>query len=121
MRPFSSLVAHSVPDFSASKDGSVMGTTSKAESSASPVTTPEFDATVETRDPRRQLRQDALHHVAEDATGVDATNQDDRLRRPAVRLPILHHLRFELEVRRETRSEEHTSELQSRENLVCRL
>src|SRR6266508_2720589 len=75
---------------------------SGVESSASPITTPEFEATVETRDPWRQLRQDALHHVAEDAAGVDATNQDDRLRCPAVRLPILRHLRLELDVRRET-------------------
>src|SRR5207302_11371202 len=39
-------------------------------------------------------------------------------RDPAV---LDHGLRFEFECRDHRRSEEHTSELQSRENLVCRL
>src|SRR5436309_9820036 len=49
--------------------------------------------------------------------------------RPAVRPALEHirglgaagHFRWKLPVARKCRSEEHTSELQSRENLVCRL
>src|SRR5436309_9975923 len=36
-------------------------------------------------------------------------------------LRILQEVRWELDLRGHQRSEEHTSELQSRENLVCRL
>src|SRR5690606_1910388 len=48
---------------------------------------------------------------------IDKINQDETVDGLIVQLPLPEHIDPE----KVTRSEEHTSELQSRENLVCRL
>src|SRR5690606_39963615 len=58
-----------------------------------------------------------VHLLDEPDDGVLALVVDQTLDGPAEVLPLLLHIR-RVEARR---SEEHTSELQSRENLVCRL
>src|SRR5690606_42061222 len=51
---------------------------------------------------------DAVQHPAEFSVGLD-------------RALVEQHRLLRINARRQNRSEEHTSELQSRENLVCRL
>src|SRR5204863_7348014 len=64
---------------------------------------------------RSRARWPFLHH------GVDRRMQRMRIERDATRLPELVDPAAEAAIRDFNRSEEHTSELQSRRDLVCRL
>src|SRR5207249_5408219 len=78
--------------------------------------------------PTRRSSDLPLHRLGVAAKGFQRTPGDSRLLRPRQRGQLFHNFRrahgdnvSELRRRRKRRSEEHTSELQSRFDLVCRL